>query len=108
MIVVTWFVVLFRFLADGRPSWRSCLAGGALTGVLYSIGKLILSIILRNSNMANIYGASASIVLILLFVFYSSFIIYYGASFIMALSDSSNRPVKPGKKAYRFELQEIN
>ena len=108
MVVITWFIVLFRFLADGRPSWRSCIAGGILTGVLYSLGKMAISLILRNSNMASIYGASASIVLILLFVFYSSFIIYYGASFIKAMSDGSDKPVRPGKKAYRFEVQEIS
>lgn len=108
IVVITWFIVLFRFLADGKPSWRACIAGGVLTGLLYSAGKLVLSAILSNSNMASIYGASASIVLILLFVFYSAFIIYYGASFIMALSDSSHHPVQPGKKAFRFELQEIS
>jgi membrane protein len=107
LIVVTWFVILFRLLADGRPTWRNCIAGGALTGILYSAGKLALSTILKNSNMSSIYGASASLVLILLFVFYSSFILYFGAAFIRVISERAQTPIMPRKKAYRFEVLEV-
>jgi len=107
IVVVTWFVVLFRYAADGRPSWKACWAGGTVTGILYYAGKMGISAILRNSNMASIYGASASIVLILLFVFYSSFILYYGASYIKVISEQGDSPIRPGKKAYKFEVKEI-
>lgn len=106
IVVITWFVVLFRFLADGRPGWRACIVGGILTGVLYSAGKLGISAMLKNSNIVNIYGASASIVLILLFVFYSSFILYYGAAFIKVYS-GNEEGVKPGRKAFRYEVQQV-
>lgn len=107
VIVTAWFVVLFRYLADGRPSWRVAMAGGVLTGLLFSIGKEILSILMSNSNLTTIYGTSGSIVLILLFVFYSSFILYFGAAFVKVYSESIGDLPKLINKAYRYKVQAI-
>lgn len=106
-IVTVWFIMLFRFLGDGRPSWRAAVTGGLLTGVLFSGGKELLSLIMRNSNIANVYGASASIVLILLFVFYSSFILYFGASFIKVYSIKTGDTIEPIDKAYSYRLEKL-
>ncbi|MGF1924190.1 MAG: YihY/virulence factor BrkB family protein [Bacteroidia bacterium] len=106
-IVTTWFTVLFRFLTNGRPSWTTAIRGGLLTGILFTIGKYILRIMLPLSNIGNVYGASGSIVLIMLFVFYSSFIFYFGACFVKVLSDSGNKPIRPIKGAFLYELKEI-
>ena len=107
IIVTTWFIILFRYLANGRPSWRAAVTGGLLTGILFSIGKEVLSLIMRHSNIANIYGASASIVLILLFVFYSSFILYFGASFIKVYSKKTGDAITPIDKAYSYRLERL-
>lgn len=107
LIVTTWFSVLFRFLTNGRPSWKIAIKGGILTGVLFTLGKYILRIMLPLSNIGNIYGASGSIILIMLFVFYSSFIFYYGACFIKVISDKSNTPIRPIKGAFLYELKAI-
>jgi membrane protein len=106
-IITLWFIVLFRYLADARPGWRVAIAGGGVTGVLFSIGKTILSFIMSNSNIGNIYGASASIVLILLFVFYSSFILYFGAAFILAYSERTGRPMRLLNQAYRYQVKAL-
>ena len=55
-IVTIWFSVLFRFLTNGRPSWRTALKGGLLTGILFTLGKYILRVMLPLSNIGNIYG----------------------------------------------------
>ncbi len=106
VIFTAWFVVVFRFLADGRPSWRAALAGGIVTGVLFTIGQLLLKFFLSNSNIGTVYGASGSIVLLLLFVFYSSFILYFGAAFIKVYSDSSQHRIVPVNQAYHYKLEE--
>jgi membrane protein len=59
------------------------------------------------SNIGNIYGASGSIILIMLFVFYSSFIFYFGACFVKVLSDASTKPIRTIKGAFLYELKEI-
>ena len=95
VVVIVWFIVLFRFLANARPSWRVATVGGILTGVLFYSGKAVLSTMMRHSNAGIVYGAGAAIVLILLFVFYSSFILYFGASFIKEYSLLTNDPIVP-------------
>ncbi|MEO5946316.1 MAG: YihY/virulence factor BrkB family protein [Chitinophagaceae bacterium] len=103
IIVSVWFIVLFRFLADGRPSWKASLLGGLLTGILFAAGRVVLTVLLINSNIGHLYGPSGSFVLILLFVFYSSFILYFGASFIAVYSDKKGWPIRPNDMAYAIE-----
>lgn len=104
LVTTIWFIVLFRYLANARPSWRVATVGGILTGVLFYIGRTAISSVMTNSNAGVIYGAGTAIVLILLFVFYSSFILYFGASFIKEYSLYINDPIVPSGKAYHFQL----
>ena len=103
IIVSAWFIMLFRFLADGRPRWKAAIVGGLLTGILFSIGRMVLKVLLVDSNIGTLYGASGSFVLILLFVFYSSFILYYGACFIAKYSEKKQWSILPNSKAYTIE-----
>lgn len=107
IIVTTWFTILFRFLTNGRPTWRAAISGGLLTGCLFTAGKYILRILLPLSNISNIYGSAGSIIVIMLFVFYSSLIFYFGASFIKALSVERATPIVPKNGAFAYELTEI-
>jgi len=107
VVVAVWFIVLFRFLANARPSWRAASIGGLLTGVLFYIGKAILATLMSNSNADAIYGTGAAIVLILLFVFYSSFILYFGACFIKEYSLLVNDPIVPTSGAFHYQLQKV-
>lgn len=95
--VTIWFGVLFRTLPDGRPKWKIAFTGGFFTSLLFTGGKLVLGFLLSYSNMQTIYGASTSMVLMLLFVFYSSFIFYYGACFTKVWAQHVGRPIKPGR-----------
>src|SRR6187399_2069050 len=106
IIVAAWFILLFRFLANGRPTWKASVIGGALTGILYIAGKLLLRFLLVKSNIGYLYGAAGSFVLVLLFVFYSSFILYYGACFIAVYSEKKKWPIMPGGNAYKNNVHE--
>lgn len=106
-IVMIWFTVLFRFLTNGRPTWKAALRGGLLTAVLFTIGKYILRILLPLSGIGDIYGTSGSIVLIMLFVFYSSFIFYFGACYVKILSDDKATPIRPIKGTFNYEIKEV-
>ncbi|WP_029277456.1 YihY/virulence factor BrkB family protein [Pedobacter borealis] len=107
IIVTTWFTILFRYLTNGRPTWRAAISGGLLTGCLFTAGKYILRILLPLSNISNIYGSAGSIIVIMLFVFYSSLIFYFGASFIKALSVGRATPIVPKNGSFAYELTEI-
>ncbi len=93
--VWTWFTVLFRYLPDGKPTWRVAITGALVTSILFSIGKYVLGWLLPSTNIGAIYGTSASIVLLLLFVFYSSLILYFGAAFTKVWSININQPIAP-------------
>lgn len=108
LIVTAWFSTIFRFLTDGRPNSKAALAGGFFTAVLFSFGKVILKIALATSNIGTIYGASGSFVLVLLFVFYSSLIFYYGGCFIKVMSDDLKLPIRPVEEAFRYQVTEID
>ena len=107
VIVWTWFTILFRYLPDGKPTWKIALAGGLLTSILFNIGKEILKWLLPNSNIGAVYGTSASIVLLLLFVFYSSLIFYYGAAFTKVWGVYKKEPIKPVYNAGLYDYTDV-
>lgn len=105
--VTAWFSIVFRYLANGRPAWKVAMTGGLVTGILFTFGKLVIAWLLSFGNLTTFFGASASFVLILLFVFYSSFILYFGGAFTNAWGDYVGKPIHPGRNAYKFEVTEI-
>lgn len=107
IIVTAWFVIIFRYLPDGVPTWNVAIAGALFTSILFNIGKFLLRILLLQSNIGSLYGASAAIVLLLLFVFYSSLILYFGPSFTQAWADCNNTPIVPKAGAVRYKWVEI-
>lgn len=107
LIVTTWFVIIFRYLPDGVPPWKVAIAGALFTSILFNIGKFLLRVLLLQSNIDSLYGASAAIVLLLLFVFYSSLILYFGASFTQAWAECHDTPIEPKPGAIRYKWVEI-
>jgi membrane protein len=108
MMVTTWFAMLFRMLPDGRPSWHLAFIGGFVTSLLFNAGKVLLRWLLTYSNLNNVYGTSSSIVLILLFVFYSSLILYYGAAFTKVLGIYRGEQIVPKSHAVHYRLSEVH
>jgi len=104
IIVMLWFTIVFRFLPDGQPKWKVAFIGAFVTSILFAIGKLVLHYLLFYSNINTLYGASGSIVLLLLFVFYSSFILYYGASFTKVWSMHHHEPITPRPNAMHYQV----
>jgi membrane protein len=103
IIVWTWFTVLFRYLPDGIPAWKVAMFGGLLTSILYNAGVIFLKWMLSISNIGAVYGGSASMVLLLLFVFYASLIFYFGAAFTKTWGDQVGSPIRPVSYAELYE-----
>ena len=106
IIVTLWLAVLFRYLPDGKPQWKISFAGAFLTAILFNIGKIILHWLLTYSNLNTLYGTSASIVLLLLFVFYSALILYYGAAFTKIWAINQKHPIEPLPHSIHYKLTE--
>ena len=83
-VIILLFMIIFRILPDAVISWRDSFIGALFTGVLFILGKLLIGLYLGHSNYGVLYGAAASIIVILVWVYYSSIILYYGAEFTRA------------------------
>jgi len=81
LVVVFLFSVVYKVLPDASIHWRDALTGATFTGILFLAGKFLISYYLGKSSMINAYGAAASVILLLSWVYYSSMILYFGAEF---------------------------
>ena len=107
VIVTIWFSILFKILPDAKASWRVVFAGGLFTGILFTAGKIIIRYMLSLGNLSNIFGASSSLALLLLFVFYSSFILYYGACFTKVFATFIKDPIIAGEYSIKYKVVEM-
>lgn len=78
------FGILFRYLADARLAWRHAFGGGAVTALLFVAGKALIGLYLAHGSIGNAYGAAGSLVLLLVWVYYSSAIFFFGAELVKA------------------------
>jgi membrane protein len=107
VVVTIWFSVLFKLLPDAKVSWKVALIGALFTAILFTVGKFVIKLMLGMGNLSTVFGASTSIVLFLLFVFYSSIILYFGACFTNAYANYINEPIGPGDHAIKYKIAEI-
>jgi membrane protein len=89
IVVITFlFAMIFKFLPDKKIKWRSVWFGAFFTAVLFTIGKTLTALYLANSSVASSYGAAGSLVIILLWVYYSSVLLFLGAEFTQVYTQS--------------------
>ena len=94
------FAMIFKLLPAVRITWRDVFTGSLVTGLLFTLGKFLIGYYLGKSNVASGYGAAASIITILLWIYYSSLILLFGAEFTKAYAESrgsrkNKRPNQP-------------
>jgi len=98
-VIILLFMIIFRILPDAVISWRDSFVGALFTGVLFMLGKLLIGLYLGHSNYGILYGAAASIIVILVWVYYSSIILYYGAEFTRAYAMSNGAGIRKSDTA---------
>ena len=103
LIMAVMFSALLKFLPDVRLSWRDVRVGGAATAVLFTAGKAAIGAYIGRSGVSSGYGAAGSLVVILLWVFYSSQILFFGAEFTRAWALREGRRVEPKAGAVRAD-----
>jgi membrane protein len=99
LAVIIWFFVILKWLSYARPHWKIAWIGALFTGLLFTAGQMLLHLLLNYDTMKVIYGASTALALLLLFVFYCSFIFYFGACFTWALGRHWGLPIPPSRQA---------
>jgi len=81
VIVMALFATIFKLLPDARIEWRDVWLGAAVTALLFTIGKSLIGIYLGRAGVTSVYGAAGSLVLVLLWVYYSAQLLFLGAEF---------------------------
>ena len=98
-IITLLFAMIFKFLPDAKIAWRDVWIGAFLTAVLFTIGKFALGIYLGKSGVASSYGAAGSLIVLLLWVYYSSQILFFGAEFTQVYANRFGSRVAPADNA---------
>lgn len=106
-IISVLFAVVFKVLPDAELSWRDAMVGAIFTAILFLIGKTLIGLYLSRSSIATTYGAAGSVVIILLWVYYSSAILYIGAEFTKMNALMYGNKIKPSKYAVFVEEKEV-
>jgi len=94
-VITLLFAAIFKILPDVILSWRDVLAGALITAVLFTVGRSLIAMYLANTATASTYGAAGSLVLLLLWVNYSSLILLYGAAITRAHFEARGARIRP-------------
>jgi membrane protein len=100
-VVVLLFASIFKFLPDVKIQWRDVWIGAVMTAIFFAIGKWALGLYLGSGTAASAYGAASSLITLLLWIYYSSQILLFGAEFTQVYAARAGRAFVPDKYAVR-------
>jgi membrane protein len=106
-VVVLLFASIFKFLPDVKIQWRDVWVGAAMTAIFFGIGKWALGLYLSSGAAGSAYGAASSLITLLLWVYYSSQILLFGAEFTQIYADRAGRGVEPAEYAVRVITKKV-
>lgn len=107
LVISILFTVIFRILPDARIRWKDAFAGALFTAVLFLIGKFAIGFYLGRANLGLTYGAAASIIVILTWVYYSALILYFGAEFTKMYALMRGGGIHPSSTAVFIIKKEV-
>src|SRR5688572_6973416 len=99
IVITLLFACIFRFLPDVKINWQDVFLGAIITAVLFKIGQYVLTIYFRFAATSSIYGAAGSFVAVLLWVYYSCWILFFGAEFTKVFARHRGRWIMPEEYA---------
>ena len=106
-VIILLFAIIFKFLPDAKIQWRDVWIGAAMTAIFFAIGKWALGLYLGSGSAASAYGAASSLITLLLWVYYSSQILLFGAEFTQVYASQAGRGIAPDEHALRVETKEV-
>jgi membrane protein len=92
-----------RFLPDVKIAWRDVWIGAAVTALLFTIGKFLIGLYLGNSSVASTFGAAGSVIVLLLWIYYSTQILFFGAEFTQVYATRYGSRIEPDENAVRVQ-----
>jgi membrane protein len=106
-VIVVLLAIIFKFLPDAKIQWRDVWIGAVMTALFFVLGKWALGLYLGSGKAGAAYGAASSLITLLLWIYYSSQILLFGAEFTQVYANRAGRGVSPDEHAVRVETKEI-
>jgi len=100
------FGIIFKLLPDVKMTWKDVRIGAFSTAVLFMVGQYFIGMYIKNVGTASAYGAAGSIIVILLWVYYSAAIVYFGAEFTRVYAEFHGKKIQPAEYAVYVEQTE--
>ena len=106
LVITVLFGVIFKVLPDAKISWKHVRAGAFFTACLFLLGRYLIGIYIETTAAGSPYGAAGSIIVILLWVYYTAAILYFGAEFTRAYTSFKGAKIEPAEYAVYVEQKE--
>ena len=107
IVISTLFGVIFKVLPDAKIKWKDVFVGAMLTAILFMLGKLGISFYISKTEIGSTYGAAGSLAILLVWIYYSSLILYFGAEFTKAYAVKFGSPIHPNSYAVTIKEVEV-
>ncbi|MDX5438670.1 MAG: YihY/virulence factor BrkB family protein [Pontibacter sp.] len=107
LISIIIFATIFKVLPDAKIRWPNVWVGASVTAILFVIGKYVLTLYFQHDPLADTYGAAGSLVLILVWVYYTSIIFLLGAEFTQVYSRERDKGIEPEEHAVKVKKKEV-
>jgi membrane protein len=107
IVITALFALIFKVLPDAKTKWKDVMPGALASAVLFMVGKFGVSYYIGQSNIGSTYGAAGSLVILLLWVYYSAIILYLGAEFAKAWSKHKGSSIQPNDYAVSLKTIEV-
>jgi len=104
LVLTCIFGILFKFLPDAKIKWNWVWTGAVVTSILFMIGKSIIAYYLGQSKLDNLYGAAGSLIILIVWINYSSWIFFFGAEVAYSMVKLRGEEVRPGRHAVKFSV----
>lgn len=104
LMITVMFAIVFKVLPDVIIPWKIIWIGAAFTSLLFTIAKTFIGLYLANSSIGSAYGAASSIILLLIWVFFSSQIFFIGAEFMKSYARNTEVSIRPKEEAIHYEI----
>jgi membrane protein len=99
VVITALFAIIFKVLPDAKIKWKDVMIGSVVTALLFMLGKFGITFYIGKSNISTVYGTAGSLVILLVWVYYSAIILYFGAEFTKAYAAHFGTRIYPNQYA---------
>jgi membrane protein len=107
LVITLLFMMIFKFLPEVQITWRDVILGALVTSILFNLGKFLIGLYLGRSEVANTFGAAGSLAIMMIWVYYSAQILFFGAEFTQVYAKMRKRDIKPDEGMVSIPEQEL-